>query len=388
MAGSDSPTAEPTILVVDDEAPIRALLVRLLSGSGGRVVEASCGAEALAAYSAYRPDVVISDIRMPGMDGLALLRAIHAADPDAEVILITGFGEMEDTVAALRYGASDFIAKPFDLAFIEHSVRRCVERRRLKALERDYTRRLEEEVRARTEELVRANEELARLGKTREDFLALIAHGLRSPLAGMGLAEIALDEINALSREQIADYLRGILESFRRLHLFSERALLYSRLMAGAGVHKKPGVDFAAIVREGVSAAREGAAEAGLVLTERCTLGPLAIEGDQKLLRFLVGALLDNAIRHNRPGGSVHVELERFGKGFVFSVADTGKGIEPAELRGVFEPLAAVDVLHHRTGTALSLAICRLVARAHGMEIACQSQGVGRGATFAVTFRG
>ncbi|MCU0610404.1 MAG: hybrid sensor histidine kinase/response regulator [Candidatus Eisenbacteria bacterium] len=387
MATAD--VIEPTlILVVDDEPQIRALLAHFLRRRFATVIEGATGTEGLRLFREHSPGVVISDLRMPEMGGLDLLKALRDADPEVEVILITGFGEMDDAVSALRHGASDFIAKPFDLVLVEHAVSRCVERRRFKAMARDYTRRLEGEVRRRTEELVAANRELEKLGRTREDFLTLIAHELRTPLAGMGLAELALEEIGSLSREEIADLLQGILQSFRRIHEFSERALLYSRLMSGADVGHHAPINFAALVADEVARLSPRIAEAGLSVQWN-PAAELPIEGDRDHLRFLVRALLDNAVKHNQPGGSLDVRLlATDGGGFVFTVTDTGLGLAADAVESIFEPFAAPDVLHRRSGTALSLAIGRLISQRHAMQLACASAGPGHGATFTLTFPG
>lgn len=374
----------PKVLVVDDEPQVRGLLVRFLSGLGLCVREASSADEALAVIREEPFDVVISDIRMPGRDGFSLMRDVRAKDPDAEVILITGFGEMEDAVRALREGASDFIAKPFDLALVEHAVRRSAERRHLRALAKEYTLRLEREVEQRTKELREANEQLARLSTTREHFLTLIAHELKTPLAGMGLAQMALEEIDTLGREEICDYLRGILEAFRRLHRFSEAALLYSRLASGAMVLSPEPVDLADLVTRELDRCTERAGLLGLQISWERPPHPVEVQASAQLLGFTVRALLDNAVKYNHPGGRVEVGLEAVQGRFCLTVRDTGHGIRPEEKDLLFQPLAGVDVMHRRAGTGLSLAISALVAKAHGMELECASEGEGKGATFTL----
>ncbi|MBN1424062.1 hybrid sensor histidine kinase/response regulator [Candidatus Fermentibacteria bacterium] len=374
-----------SILVVDDEPQIRSLLGRFLRRRGSTVLEAGSGAEGLALFQKHSPAVVISDIRMPGMGGFDLLRAVRKIDAEVEVVLITGYGEISDAVEAIRTGASDFIAKPFDLTLVDHAVDSCLERRRYKAMARGYTRRLEEEVTRRTEELAHANRELEKLGKTREDFLALISHELRTPLAGMGLAELAFEEIDSLTRGQVQEMLSGIIESFRRLHAFSERALLYSRLASGGPVRRREGVDFSELVHDEVSRIAKTAADADISVRWAPFAGSMTTNGDPELLRFVIRALLDNAVKHNRRGGSAEVHLEPRDDGFEFSITDTGVGIPGEAIDRVFRPLDSPDILHRRSGTSLSLAISRLISQQHGMQLSCSSEGTGKGATFTLT---
>ncbi|HUI69716.1 MAG TPA: response regulator [Spirochaetia bacterium] len=121
----DSPT-RPAILVVDDEEPLRSLLVRILEMEGFRALTARDGQEAVKVFRDQSPLVVISDIRMPKMDGLAMLNEIHKIDRSAPVILMTGQGNEQILLAALRGGATNFFKKPFDNDELINEVRRVV----------------------------------------------------------------------------------------------------------------------------------------------------------------------------------------------------------------------------------------------------------------------
>ena len=103
------------VLVVDDDAGIRTSVASALASAGHRVAEASDGLAALDAVRAHRPDVVVTDIYMPGGDGLALLQTLTSARRPPAVILMTARGTVETAALAGRFGAFDYIAKPFDL---------------------------------------------------------------------------------------------------------------------------------------------------------------------------------------------------------------------------------------------------------------------------------
>jgi two-component system chemotaxis response regulator CheY len=99
---------------VDDAAFMRAKVTRLLSATGYVVEEAENGAEAVARYQSFRPDVVLMDITMPVMDGLTALREIRRLDPAAKVVMCTALGQRAMVVEAIKAGARDFIVKPFE----------------------------------------------------------------------------------------------------------------------------------------------------------------------------------------------------------------------------------------------------------------------------------
>ena len=104
---------ERTILVVDDEAELREMVRAIFTRAGyGRVVTAATGAEALAICRDCRPDIVILDVMLPGMDGFAVLRALRQ-DSDVPVLMLTARGEAEDRIEGLENGADDYLAKPF-----------------------------------------------------------------------------------------------------------------------------------------------------------------------------------------------------------------------------------------------------------------------------------
>ncbi|MER3545149.1 MAG: two-component system response regulator [Chloroflexota bacterium] len=101
------------ILVVDDAEFLRVRISKILMSNGHEVIEANNGANAVHTYMTARPDMVLMDITMPEMDGLAALKAIRAADPKARVVMLTALGQESIVLEAIKAGARDFIVKPF-----------------------------------------------------------------------------------------------------------------------------------------------------------------------------------------------------------------------------------------------------------------------------------
>jgi len=151
------------VLVVDDENYIREIICRKLDAEGYACDDAGDAESALAKLTQDSYDCVLSDINMPGMDGIELLRTIRRTDGDVAVIMITGAPDLEGALEAMRLGAYDHLAKPLNLTHLSLTVERAIEQKRLIAENREYQRNLETMVEDRTNQLREANEELRRL---------------------------------------------------------------------------------------------------------------------------------------------------------------------------------------------------------------------------------
>ncbi|RMF75978.1 MAG: sigma-54-dependent Fis family transcriptional regulator [Acidobacteria bacterium] len=133
---------EARVLVVEDDRAQREQLAGFLADLGAEVVEAADGREALDRVAEAPPDLVLTDLRMPRLDGHALLRELARRAPDLPVIVITAYGTVRDAVACLKDGASDYLLKPLDLDEVEIAVTRALEESRLRRENRDLRRRL------------------------------------------------------------------------------------------------------------------------------------------------------------------------------------------------------------------------------------------------------
>ena len=134
----------PVIVVADDDPAIRDAVAKTLDRSGYEVLPAANGAAALEIVRSRPVEVLLADLRMPGLDGLELLRATKAIAPEVEVILITGHGGIEDAVAAMKEGAYDFLTKPFKRAALQKAVEKALEKQDLVRQNRALRRQLED----------------------------------------------------------------------------------------------------------------------------------------------------------------------------------------------------------------------------------------------------
>ena len=154
------------ILVIDDDTVVRESFCFYLEDLDYDVVQALNGKDGLAQVEKAKPDIVLLDLRMPEMDGHEVLEQLSTDAPETPLIVISGTGDIGDTVRALRLGAWDYLLKPVnDLSMLEHAINKALERARLLRENREHREHLEEEVARRTRELSEKVEELSRFNR-------------------------------------------------------------------------------------------------------------------------------------------------------------------------------------------------------------------------------
>ncbi|AGW13607.1 putative two-component hybrid sensor and regulator [Megalodesulfovibrio gigas DSM 1382 = ATCC 19364] len=149
------------VLIVDDEAPIREVLELSVADLGYAVQTAAHGEAALAACETFGPGIVLTDIKMPGMDGIELLKRIKAAWPDIEVIMVSGHGDMELAIKSLQLEAMDFITKPVRDELLVNALKRASEKIAMRRQLREHTQNLERIVKEKSARLVELERQLA-----------------------------------------------------------------------------------------------------------------------------------------------------------------------------------------------------------------------------------
>ncbi|BBO71533.1 hypothetical protein DSCA_54630 [Desulfosarcina alkanivorans] len=213
---------QPLILTIEDEPAIRDSFRNYLEDFDYHVIEAPDGVAGLEAFRRHQPDLVLLDLRMPGMDGIEVLAQIREISPDTPVIIVSGTGLIEDVVEALRQGAQDYLLKPIeDLPIVRHAVDRCLERARLVRENRQYQQQLEEKVLKRTRDLAAANRRLkkseskyrllfesmrhgfalcrpADAGRPPEDYRLMDVNPAFESMVGMGAAALKDQRLSAL----------------------------------------------------------------------------------------------------------------------------------------------------------------------------------------------
>jgi len=153
-----------TILTIDDDEAIRTSFRMYLSDCGYNPLTAESGAAGLKCFETEQPDLVLIDLRMPEIDGFEVIARIKELSPETPLVVVSGMGELDDAIRAIRLGAWDYLTKPVeDLPTLLHTIEKALERAQLIKENREYREQLEEKVKSRTQELKQANKNLTRI---------------------------------------------------------------------------------------------------------------------------------------------------------------------------------------------------------------------------------
>ncbi|MFZ0727169.1 MAG: response regulator [Desulfobacterales bacterium] len=194
------------ILLVDDEPDILRVLGISLRADGYDVQTASSGEEALAIFTRETPELVLTDIKMPGMNGIEVLREVKKLSDETEVIIITGHGDIDSAVEALHYGASDFINKPVRDKQLAIALKRAREKIRIKRQLREYTTTLEHKIEAATREIRRRSNFQAKLIRSSNDGIVATDEKLKIVIYNPGAEKIfGYPHQHVLDRMQIQE---------------------------------------------------------------------------------------------------------------------------------------------------------------------------------------
>ncbi len=211
-----------TLLLVDDEEGIRNVLRISLADAGYTVVTAAGVEEALARFAERRPDIILTDIKMPGRTGIDLLKTVKEMDTDVEVIMLTGHGDLDLAIQSLKLDATDFLTKPVNDEVLGHALKRAAERIRMRRHLREYAQNLEAMVRDQSARIVEAERQLAAL-----QIMDGLSSGLVS-LAGAPAGEGRQAAGGAQARP--ADDLFNLLPCFVSVHNNDRKIVAVNRL--------------------------------------------------------------------------------------------------------------------------------------------------------------
>lgn len=354
-----APPRHPLLLVVDDSLQHRVLAEGFLASAGYRVELAESGAEALARVAAAPPDLVVLDVRMPGMSGAEVCRAIRAlpGGRDLPVLFVTTLQDPEVQRAAYDAGADDCLTKPLTPTELLMRVRSLLRIRRLSL-----------DLRRRSAVIEQHRDTLLESLRVRRQLFHMVLHDLKNPLSSSRSELRALRALPGMP-EAALEVLTDLDEGAQ----WMERMVHQILSLAGAEHHPlevaPEWVQAAAALEQAIAPARRQLAELERGISVSVSAGAEELFVDADLLRRALANLVDNAGRHAPRGTDVRVEVTRQQACWEIAVIDDGPGV-PEEQRGViFDAFTSLGEAGARTGRGLGLAFCRLVAEGHGGRI-------------------
>ena len=353
----------PKVLVVDDEEWMRDACGQILQPEGFEVMTAADGQTGLELAKRHSPDLILVDLRMPGMDGIAYLESVKACDEDVVAIVITGYATLEVAVEAMKAGAYDFLPKPFKPAEVRGVVRRGMEHRKA---------------------VLRASGLLYGEISAAELQLAMLAHQFKAPLVAVRQClEVVLQGYTGEVGVRAKGMIEIAAQRADQMMSFVDDWLTLSRLEQGKGVQEAKVVDIIEVVNAAVERARQQPRADKLTIRSVVLTDPGAVRADPSALGELLDNLLDNAVRYTPPGATVTVEVDATADAFAVTVRDTGPGISPEDVERIFEPFYRGKAHKSIPGTGLGLPIVKRIAEAHGGRVEVQT-APGEGSAFRV----
>jgi signal transduction histidine kinase len=355
----------PVILVIDDEESMRDSCSLILTKGGFQAETAENGTIGLEKIKEVKPDLVLVDLKMPGISGMEVLEKTREIDPNIISVVITGYATVDSAVEAMKRGAYDFLPKPFTPEELRLIIRRGLERRKLI---------LETETLRREKKLME------------ENFITMVSHQLRSPIvAVLQYFEVILGGMVGSISEKQKEMLQRAKHRLESLLNLINDWLDAQRIDKGQIVDKFKPLSLREIVKKLVEDMKPLAQKYEITLELGACSENDIVQGDKETLEQVFSNLITNAIKYNKPKGRVFVTIKENRDSIAAEIQDTGIGIAKEHLPFLFDQFYRVSRSEDlkMKGTGLGLSIAKKIVEAHGGSIQVSSEP-GKGSTFTV----
>jgi signal transduction histidine kinase len=368
------------VLHIEDEPRNRLLVRKLLAADGHEVVDATDGLEGVRFALALRPDLVLVDLNVPGLDGYEVTLRLRS-EPSLNGVPIVAITAEGDRDTSFAVGCDGFIQKPIDARSFATIVQRYLaghrepytssadatgERLRLQS------HRIVGHLEQKVAELSAANERLREIERLRTSFYRNISHELATPMTPIvGYLRMLLDEELGPVNKPQGKAMRAMDDCVRRLRSTLDNLIDVTALETGKMRFFHRDYDFLDTVRRALAAYADTLADRQMTLLEEMPRGPLPAYGDSDRLSRAMSQLLDNACKFAPTRGTIGVRVTVLETHYEVVVADSGAGVPPERAERVFDPFYQVDGSPTRAhgGVGVGLAIARSVARGLGGDV-------------------
>ncbi|MFH1672596.1 MAG: response regulator [Pseudomonadota bacterium] len=381
------------LLLIDDEEPIRIALGRSLRSDGYQVLTAENGKIGIELFREEKPSIVLTDIKMPGMDGIEVLKRVKEINPEAEVIVITGHGDIDIAVQSLKLNASDFITKPVTDEALSIALRRAKEKLDIRRMLKEYTDNLENKVKEATEELREKYEEVKRLQQeliqserlaATGETVAGLAHCIKNIVValegGVDIVNVALEKNNMSNLSIGWDMVQRNISNVSSLVL---DLLGYSKERKPEYEKCLPNIIADAVCELMDPKARKSGIEIARDFDR--TIGEVSLDpkGIHRCLLNLVSNSVDACMSDGdeKKEHVVRVTTRREDDGLVtFKVSDNGCGMDEKVRKQIFTSFFSTK---GSKGTGLGLLITHKIVQEHEGRISVDSEP-GKGSIFTM----
>jgi signal transduction histidine kinase len=363
------------LLLVDDEDDFRQTLAKRLTKKGIPPEQAESGERALAILDKKKMDVVVLDVKMPGMNGIEVLHHIKKKHPKTEVIFLTGHAATQDGVEGIKTGAFDYLSKPIEFEHLFGKIKQAYDK-----IEREEEKLREAEFRKKMEQQMATTERLASLGT----LAAGVAHEINNPLAiineSAGWLKLILSKKEMAQMPRKQDFAmalnkieKGVDRARRITHQLLEFAKKDDSVLAE--------VNLMELADEAVQLVKREAANKEIEIARETAPNLEFIWSDPYQLRQVLINLLTNAIHATGSGGRITIVIEDVDGEINLTVQDSGQGIPKENLAKIFEPFFSTK--SPGEGTGLGLSVTRGIIEKLGGTIKVESL-LGHGTSFCI----
>jgi two-component system NtrC family sensor kinase len=363
------------LLLVDDEEEFRRTIAKRMKLRGIVSEQSASGEECLSVLEKKAMDVVVLDVKMPGMSGIEALHHIKKKYPKIEVILLTGHATTQDGVEGIKAGAFDYLSKPIELDHLLEKIKHAYDK-----IRREEEKLREAEFRKKMEQQMIATERLASLGT----LAAGVAHEINNPLAIIKESAGWIKQI--LKKEELAEIPRrhDLDMALNKIEKGVERAKRITLQLLGFARKSDSvlaEVNLKQLADEAVQLVKREAADKGIEIVQEMDIPENTIWSDPYQLRQVMLNLLTNAIHATGSGGNITIRLEPIAEQVALTVQDTGQGIPKENLERIFEPFFSTKPPGE--GTGLGLFVARGIVEKLRGTIKVESQ-LGQGTSFCI----